>query len=107
MFPSTKKFAGTVDFVFGDAAAWFGVCTIGAKQSGGAITANSRTLSTDTSWYVFDTCTVGAASGYSLSNSVYLGRPWRVLARVIFQNSVLSAAIAAAGWSTLAADATP
>jgi pectinesterase len=103
----TDNSEGGVDWIFGDAAAWFGVCTIAAKQSGGSITANSRTLSTDIGWYVFDTCTVEAASGYSLAGEVYLGRPWRILARVIFQNSVLSNIINAAGWTTLATDATP
>jgi pectinesterase len=43
----------------------------------------------------------------SLEGDVYLGRPWRVLARVIFQNSVLSDVVNAAGWTTLADGATP
>ncbi|KAJ8070146.1 hypothetical protein OCU04_000538 [Sclerotinia nivalis] len=97
---------GAVDYIFGDAAAWFGECTI-ASNGGGAITANSRTLSTDSGWYVIDSCTITQADGYSLTGKVYLGRPWRVLARVIFQNSVLTAVVNVAGWTTLAADATP
>ncbi|ESZ97434.1 carbohydrate esterase family 8 protein [Sclerotinia borealis F-4128] len=97
---------GAVDYIFGDAAAWFGECTI-ASNGGGAITASSRTLATDTSWYVIDSGTITQASGFSLTGKVYLGRPWRGLARVIFQNSALTAVVNAAGWTTLAADATP
>ncbi|KAJ4409681.1 hypothetical protein N0V82_009438 [Gnomoniopsis sp. IMI 355080] len=96
---------GAVDYIFGGAAAWFGECTI-ASNGGGAITANSRQTD-DTTWYVIDHSEITEASGYSLSGKVYLGRPWRALARVIFQNSVLTDVVAAAGWTTLAADATP
>lgn len=97
---------GAVDYIFGDASAWFGECTI-ASNGGGAITANSRETSTDTGWYVIDHSTVTEASGYSLTGKVYLGRPWRVLARVIFQYSTLTDVVNAAGWTTLAAGATP
>ncbi|RAL62993.1 hypothetical protein DID88_004080 [Monilinia fructigena] len=97
---------GAVDYIFGSAAAWFGECTI-ASNGGGAITANSRELATDSGWYVIDSSTITQANGYSLTGKVYLGRPWRALARVIFQNSVLTAVVNSAGWTTLAADATP
>ncbi|THV54479.1 hypothetical protein BGAL_0026g00340 [Botrytis galanthina] len=97
---------GAVDYIFGNAAAWFGECTI-ASNGGGAITANSRTLATDSAWYVIDSSTITQADGFSLTGKVYLGRPWRALARVIFQNSVLTDVVNAAGWTTLAADATP
>ncbi|KAF5877868.1 putative carbohydrate esterase family 8 protein [Botrytis fragariae] len=97
---------GAVDYIFGNAAAWFGECTI-ASNGGGAITANSRTLATDSSWYIIDSSTITQADGFSLTGKVYLGRPWRALARVIFQNSVLTDVVNAAGWTTLAADATP
>lgn len=97
---------GADDYIFGDAAAWFGECTI-ASNGGGSITANSRSTSTDATWYVFDHSNIEAASGYTAIGQVYLGRPWRVLARVIYQNSALSNIINAQGWTTLAADATP
>ncbi|KAF1999966.1 carbohydrate esterase family 8 protein [Amniculicola lignicola CBS 123094] len=97
---------GAVDYIFGKASAWFGECTI-ASNGGGAITASSRENSTDPAWYVFDHSTVTTASGVSLSSSVYLGRPWRVLARVIYQNCVLGGIINAAGWTTMAEGATP
>lgn len=48
---------GAVDYIFGDASAWFGECTI-ASNGGGAITAMSRETSSDPSWYVIDHSTV-------------------------------------------------
>ncbi|KAI1120378.1 pectin lyase fold/virulence factor [Nemania abortiva] len=98
--------AGATDYIFGNAAAWFGECTI-ASKAGGAITANSRETATDTNWYVIDHSTITSVSGTTLSGNVYLGRPWRVLARVIYQYNTLTSVVAPAGWTTLAADATP
>ncbi|EHK96683.1 putative pectinesterase A [Glarea lozoyensis 74030] len=97
---------GTTDFIFGNAAAWFEASTIAAKKAS-AITAMSRTQATETTWYVFEKCSIVAAKGFSLKQSVFLGRPWRVLARVIYQNSVLSDIIAPKGWTTMAENATP
>ncbi|KAJ6134094.1 hypothetical protein N7523_000416 [Penicillium sp. IBT 18751x] len=97
---------GAVDYIFGDASAWFGECDI-VSNGAGAITASSREESTDTAWYAFDHSNVKAASGISLDGQVYLGRPWRVLARVIFQNSNLGSLINAKGWTTMADGATP
>ncbi|KAE9364128.1 carbohydrate esterase family 8 protein [Stipitochalara longipes BDJ] len=98
--------AGADDFIFGNAAAWFGDCTI-ACNGGGSITANNRASSTDPAWYVFDTSTITAASGWTTTGANYLGRPWGVDARVIFQKCKLSNVVNAQGWTTLAAGATP
>jgi pectinesterase len=95
-----------VDYIFGDASAWFGSCDI-ISNGAGYITANSREESTDTAWYAFDNSNIKAASGVSLDGEVYLGRPWRVLARVIYQNSNLGSLVNAAGWTTMADNATP
>ncbi|KAJ1558611.1 hypothetical protein HK096_009088 [Nowakowskiella sp. JEL0078] len=98
---------GAVDYIFGDASVWFNQCTI-ASNGPGAITASSRELSTDQGWYVFDSSTITAASGVTgLTSKVFLGRPWRVLARVMYQRSSLSNIINAAGWTTMAENATP
>ncbi|KAL1601596.1 hypothetical protein SLS60_006511 [Paraconiothyrium brasiliense] len=97
---------GAVDYIFGDASAWFGECTI-ASNGGGAITATSRETSSDPAWYVFDHSTITAAIGASVKGQVYLGRPWRVLSRVMYQNSVLTNVIAAKGWTEMADGATP
>ncbi|KAF3934948.1 Pectinesterase [Dactylella cylindrospora] len=98
---------GAVDYIFGKAFAWFNKCTI-RSNGAGAITASSREVSTDQSWYVFESCSVDKASGVSLSaGTVYLGRPWRVLARVLYQRCSLSNIIAPKGWTEMAANATP
>ena len=103
---SNCKIEGAVDYIFGDASAWFGECDI-VSNGPGAITASSREQSSDTAWYAIDNSNVKAASGTSIDGSVYLGRPWRVLARVIFQNSKLGSLVNAKGWTTMAEGATP
>ncbi|KAL0946594.1 hypothetical protein HGRIS_012795 [Hohenbuehelia grisea] len=105
---SNRYIEGAVDYIYGKASAWFGECTL-ASNGGGSITANSRESASDPSYYVIDHSTIVQASSAtsSLSSKVYLGRPWRVLARVVFQNSALPNLINAAGYSTLAAGATP
>ncbi|KAH7413106.1 carbohydrate esterase family 8 protein [Cadophora sp. MPI-SDFR-AT-0126] len=97
---------GAVDYIFGDATAWFGECTI-ASSGAGYVTANSRETTTDTAMYVFDHSTVTAASGASVVGKVYLGRPWRVLAKTMYQYSVLTNVVNPAGYAPMADGATP
>ncbi|KAG6361779.1 hypothetical protein INS49_010008 [Diaporthe citri] len=92
---------GATDFIFGqNAAAWFEDNDIRVVSASlGYITANGRSSSSGTSYYVFNNCDVAAASGNSVSNGAYyLGRPWGEYARVVFQKSSLSAVINGAGW---------
>ncbi|KAJ5173716.1 Pectinesterase catalytic [Penicillium coprophilum] len=100
-----SKIQGSVDYIFGDASAWFGNCDI-VSNGPGYITASSREKATDTAWYAIDSCNIKAASGVS-DGTVYLGRPWRGLARVIYQNSKLGSLINPKGWATMAEGATP
>ncbi|KAG8920804.1 hypothetical protein FRC00_009508, partial [Tulasnella sp. 408] len=82
---------GSVDFIFGqEASIWITGGTINTVGSG-YITASGRSTS-DANYYVIDHTTVQG------SGSVYLGRPWRNYARVVFQNSVLGSNIVTAGW---------
>jgi pectinesterase len=101
-----------------------------ASSGGGYVTATSRTYPNDTAWYVIDHSTVSrfpcyfhdlrtnqllsnvmnqvtAASGASVKGKVFLGRPWRVLARVIYQYSTLTDVVHPEGWTTMAEGATP
>ena len=90
---------GAVDFIFGQhATAW--IDSTDLRVSGvGAITANGRASSTDSSYYVIHKSSVAAASGYSITaGTIYLGRPWSEYARVVFQKTVLSDIINSAGW---------
>ncbi|KIJ26586.1 carbohydrate esterase family 8 protein [Sphaerobolus stellatus SS14] len=92
---------GAVDWIYGDASAWFGECTITAVGPG-AITAMSRNSATETTYYVIDHSEVISASSSSLIGETYLGRPWREYARVIFQFTDLPDIINPAGYTTLA-----
>ncbi|KAH6612998.1 carbohydrate esterase family 8 protein [Boeremia exigua] len=97
---------GAVDYIFGDAAAWFGECTI-ASSRGGYVTASSRSFENDTAWYVVDHSTVTAAPGANVKGGVFLGRPWRPLARVIYQYSTLTDVVHPSGYAPMADGATP
>lgn len=59
----------------------------------------------DGTWYAFDHCSISGSS--DLNGDVYLGRPWRALARVIYQNSKLGGIINPKGWTEMADNATP
>ncbi|KAG0160605.1 hypothetical protein PDIDSM_8135 [Penicillium digitatum] len=103
---ANSKIEGAVDYIFGDASAWFNNCDI-ISNGPGVVTASSREVASDETWFVFEDCNVKAASLAVADGTVYLGRPWRVLARVIYQNSNLGSLINARGWTTMAQGATP
>jgi len=87
--------AGTVDFMFGGSTAFFEDCTLHSLRNG-YLTAAS-TPQESKYGYVFLGCKLTAASSVS-SSSVYLGRPWRPYANVVFLNSKMGAHIRAEGW---------
>ncbi|SPO06490.1 probable pectinesterase precursor [Cephalotrichum gorgonifer] len=92
---------GATDFIFGkEAPAWFEACDIRVVAKPlGYITANGRGSAGGTSYYVFNNAKVGAASGHNVPDGAYyLGRPWGAYARVVFQNSQLSAVVNPQGW---------
>ena len=62
-------------------------------------TASGRSSATDPNYYVFNNCDVSAAVGNIVADGVYfLGRPWSMYAKVVFQRSSLSKVINFAGW---------
>ncbi|KAH8593616.1 pectin lyase fold/virulence factor [Bisporella sp. PMI_857] len=82
---------GAVDFIFGiRGQAWFQGVTVGVVRSASMITAQGRTSSSDTGYFVFEKA--------SIKGTNYLGRPWGDYARVVFQNSDLGNQIVSAGW---------
>jgi pectin methylesterase-like acyl-CoA thioesterase len=85
---------GAVDFIFGNARSVFDHCEIYSAGSG-YITAESRTSPHGSGGFVFNHCRLTAASNVK---NVYLGRPWRAYARVIFLNTEMGEHIAPAGW---------
>ncbi|CAN8096927.1 unnamed protein product [Discula destructiva] len=92
---------GATDFVFGrTAVAWFEACDIRVRKGGYYCTANGRDASDNPSYYVFNNGTIAAAAGETVAaGSYYLGRPWGLYSRTVFQNTAMSAVINSAGWS--------
>jgi pectin methylesterase-like acyl-CoA thioesterase len=99
--PARQYFAdcyieGNVDFIFGDAAAFFERCEIHALAHPTVmLTAQSKRYEGERSGYVFDHCRLTAEPGAS---KVYLGRPWRSHASVVFLNTQMGPEIVPAGW---------
>jgi len=84
---------GTVDFIFGWSTAVFDSCQLFCKAPG-YVTAASTLPQTKTG-FVFRNCRI---SGSAPAQSVYLGRPWRPFAKVVYLNCELGAVISPAGW---------
>ena len=84
---------GTTDFIFGPSTALFRNCTIHSK-SNSYITAASTPKDIEVG-YVFKNCKLTAAPGV---DKVYLGRPWRPYAAIVFINCELGKHICPAGW---------
>lgn len=86
---------GSVDFIFGGSTAFFDNCQLESTR-GGYITAAS-TPEDQPYGYVFHRCTL-TASPEIASSSVYLGRPWRPNAKVIFIECAMDKHIQQSGW---------
>lgn len=84
---------GTVDFIFGWSTAVFDSCQIFCKAPG-YVTAASTEEQTKVG-FVFRNCRI---SGNAPLQSVYLGRPWRPFARVVFIDCDLGNVIHPEGW---------
>jgi pectin methylesterase-like acyl-CoA thioesterase len=88
---------GHVDFIFGNAMAVFDHCHIHAiAHKVVYLTAQSKHYPDEASGYVFNHCKVTADPAVE---TVFLGRPWRSHASVVFLNSELDAKVSPAGWS--------
>lgn len=87
---------GHVDFIFGNANAYFRDCRLhGVAHAGVMITAQSRNAPDEDSAYVFDRCRITADPG---ATDLALGRAWRPYARVIFLRTRIDAPIIREGW---------
>ncbi len=99
--PARQYFAdcyieGNVDFIFGDGKAFFDHCEIhSTSHAGGYITAQGKHYADEDSGFVFRNCTLTAEPGVS---DVWLGRPWRAWASVVFLGSTMGPHIASQGW---------
>jgi len=87
---------GHVDFVFGNAKAYFERCHLhGVERSNIFFTAQSRNSPAEDSAFVFSDCRL---TSFAAPDGVFLGRAWRPYARVIWLNTQMDAPIAPAGW---------
>ena len=89
--------AGNVDFIFGDSKAVFDRCEIhSTAHAGGYITAQSKHYPGEDSGFVINRCKLTADPG--VTQNVYLGRPWRPYATVVYLNTEMGERVDPAGW---------
>jgi len=89
--------AGNVDFIYGDGNAVFNDCEIHNTEhaAGGYITAQGKYIADQHSTFVFNHCRLTGEPGLA---HVYLGRPWRPYASVVYLNTVMGQHIDPVGW---------
>ncbi|CAL5355745.1 unnamed protein product [Camellia sinensis] len=97
---STRQFyitcfiAGTVDFIFGNAAALFQDCDIHARKpdAGHMLTAQGRIDKQPNTGIVIQKCRIDATADLTPVKTnfpTYLGRPWKEYSRTIFMQSTI------------------
>ncbi|CAM6050553.1 unnamed protein product [Sphagnum compactum] len=99
---------GTVDFIFGNAAAVFQTCTLLARApipgQQNTFTAQGRTIQAQNTGFSFQNCTIDAAPELKAAQSAgqfvasYLGRPWKLYSRTVYLQNSMSSVINPAGW---------
>ncbi|PON66077.1 Pectinesterase inhibitor domain containing protein [Parasponia andersonii] len=94
---------GTVDFIFGNAAAVFQNCELALRRPRGAnvILAQGRSDPGQNTGFSVQNCRITASSELSpVKNSYksYLGRPWKAYSRAVVMESSIDDAIAPSGW---------
>lgn len=97
--------AGTVDFIFGNAAVVFQDCDIHARRPDSGqknmLTAQGRTDANQNTGIVIQKCRIGATSDLQPvqgSFPTYLGRPWKAYSRTVIMQSTISNVINPDGW---------
>ena len=85
--------AGSTDFIFGGATAYFKGCTLHARLSGYLTAASTPDFAPH--GYVFAHCKI---TGESAEVKTYLGRPWRDYAQTVFLVTAMSAHVRPEGW---------
>ncbi|XP_059645681.1 pectinesterase [Cornus florida] len=97
--------AGTVDFIFGNAAAVLQDCDIHARKPNSGqrnmLTAQGRTDPNQNTGIVIQKCRIGATSDLlpvQSSFPTYFGRPWKEYSRTVIMQSAVSNVINPAGW---------
>ena len=95
-YVSRSLISGNVDFIYGDGTAYFDDCEIrSTPYAEGFVTAQGKHYPKQESLFVFRQVRLTAEPGVT---NVFLGRPWRDDAAVVFLESQLGAHIDAAGF---------
>ncbi|XP_039031657.1 pectinesterase-like [Hibiscus syriacus] len=104
-FYSECHIAGTVDFIFGNAAAVFQDCDIHARRPDrnqrNMVTAQGRDDPNQNTGLVIQKCRIDAThdlEAVKANFSTYLGIPWKQYSRTVIMQSVISDIIHPAGW---------
>nr|GMC58469.1 pectinesterase/pectinesterase inhibitor U1 [Ipomoea batatas] len=97
--------SGTVDFIFGNAAAVFQDCDIQPRRPNSGqknmLTAQGRTDPNQNTGIVIQKCRIAASSDLKAvqkSFPTYLGRPWKEYSRTVVMQSSISDVVHLAGW---------
>ncbi|GMN36752.1 hypothetical protein TIFTF001_006273 [Ficus carica] len=97
--------AGTVDFIFGNAAAVIQDCDVHARRPNSGqknmVTAQGRTDPNQNTGIVIQKSRIGATSDLRPVQSsfpTYLGRPWKEYSRTVIMQTQISNVIVPAGW---------
>ncbi|KAI9191965.1 hypothetical protein LWI28_016139 [Acer negundo] len=97
--------AGTVDFIFGNAAAVFQNCDIHARRPNpgqkNMVTAQGRDDPNQNTGIVIQKCRIGGTKDLLAvkgSFATYLGRPWKLYSRTVIMQSDISDVVHPAGW---------
>ncbi|KAJ4837987.1 hypothetical protein Tsubulata_043193 [Turnera subulata] len=97
--------AGTVDFIFGNAAAVLQDCDIHARRPNpkqkNMVTAQGRNDPNENTGIVIQKCRIGATKDLLAvkgSFESYLGRPWKLYSRTVVMQTTISDIIHPAGW---------
>ncbi|KFK38797.1 hypothetical protein AALP_AA3G161500 [Arabis alpina] len=98
--------AGTVDFIFGNAAVVLQDCDIHARRPNSGqknmVTAQGRTDPNQNTGIVIQKCRIGATSDLQSVKSsfpTYLGRPWKEYSQTVVMQSDISDVIRPEGWA--------
>ncbi|XP_024011491.1 probable pectinesterase/pectinesterase inhibitor 54 [Eutrema salsugineum] len=98
---------GTIDFIFGNAAAVFQSCNIFLRRPSdirayNVILANGRTDQRQNTGFALHSCRIHTDLEFSAVKdmySSYLGRPWKMYSRSIVMETYIGDAIAEEGWA--------
>ncbi|XP_030972794.1 pectinesterase-like [Quercus lobata] len=97
--------AGTVDFIFGNAAAVFQDCDIHARRPNAGqknmVTAQGRIDPNQNTGIVIQKCRIGSTNDLKSVQSsfpTYLGRPWKAHSRTVIMQTSISDVIHPEGW---------